>query len=213
MKRDLLTLFNKSLFLLNLISNFKIFSMFEQLTQLAQQFGVESVVKNQAIPNEHNEAVMTEASSSIFSGLQKIVSEGGADQLAGLFQGNNAQNTSNPLIQKLTEQLTGSLGEKFGINNETASGVAGSLIPQILGSLVNKAKDPNDSSFQISDVIAAISGDSAQNSGIMEAISKYGGQFGLDQNADGKVDISDAMSAVTKKGGGLGSILGKLFGK
>jgi hypothetical protein len=28
----------------------------------------------------------------------------------------------------------------------------------------------------------------------MDAISKYGGQFGLDQNADGKVDISDAMS-------------------
>jgi hypothetical protein len=213
MKRDLLTLFNKSLFLLNLISNLKILSMFEQLTQLAQQFGVESVVKNQAIPNEHNEAVMTEASSSIFSGLQKIVSEGGADQLAGLFQGNNAQDSSNPVVQKLTEQLTGSLGEKFGINSETASGVAGSLIPQILGSLVNKAKDPNDSSFQISDVIAAISGNSAQNSGIMDAISKYGGQFGLDQNADGKVDISDAMSAVTKKGGGLGSILGKLFGK
>lgn len=213
MKRDLLTLFNKSLFLLNLISNLKILSMFEQLTQLAQQFGVESVVKNKAVPNEHNEAVMTEASSSIFSGLQKIVSEGGADQLAGLFQGNNAQDSSNPVVQKLTEQLTGNLGEKFGINSETASGVAGSLIPQILGSLVNKAKDPNDSSFQISDVIAAISGNSAQNSVIMDAISKYGGQFGLDQNADGKVDISDAMSAVTKKGGGLGSILGKLFGK
>jgi hypothetical protein len=45
----------------------------------------------------------------------------------------------------------------------------------------------------------------------MDAISKYGGQFGLDQNADGKVDISDAMSAVTNKGGGLGSILGKLL--
>jgi hypothetical protein len=213
MKRDLLTLFNKSLFLLNLISNLKILSMFEQLTQLAQQFGVESVVNNQAVPNEHNEAVMTEASSSIFLGLQKIVSEGGADQLAGLFQGNNAQNSSNPIVQQLTEQLTGTLGEKFGINSETASGVAGSLIPQILGALVNKAKDPNDSSFQISDVIAAIFGNSAQNSGIMEAISKYGGQFGLDQNADGKVDINDAMSAVSKKGGGIGSILGKLFGK
>jgi hypothetical protein len=187
--------------------------MFEQLTQLAQQFGVESVVKNNAIPNEHNEAVMTEASSSIMSGLQKIISEGGADQLAGLFQGNNAQDSSNPVVQKLTEQLSGSLGEKFGINNETASGVAGSLIPQILGSLVNKAKDPNDSSFQISDIIGAISGTSGQNSGIMDAISKYGGQFGLDQNADGKVDISDAMSAVTQKGGGIGSILGKLFGK
>jgi hypothetical protein len=66
------------------------------------------------------------------------------------------------------------------------------LIPKIFS--VNKAKDPNDSSFQISDIIAAISGGGAQGSGIMDAISKYGGQFGLDQNADGKVDISDAMS-------------------
>ena len=187
--------------------------MFEQLAQLAQQFGVESVVKNNAIPNDQNEAVIAEASSSIFSGLQKIASEGGIDQLAGLFQGDNAQNSSNPVVQKLTEQLTGNLGEKFGINGETASGVAGTLIPQILGSLVNKAKDPNDSSFQISHIITAISGNSAQNSGIMDAISKYGGQFGLDQNADGKVDLSDAMTAVTNKSGGLGSILGKLFGK
>lgn len=35
----------------------------------------------------------------------------------------------------------------------------------------------------------------------MVAISKYDGQFGFDQNADGKVDVTDAMSAVTKKGG------------
>ena len=49
--------------------------MFEQLTQLVQQFGNESVVKNDAIPNEQNEAVMNEASSSILSGLQNIVSD------------------------------------------------------------------------------------------------------------------------------------------
>lgn len=187
--------------------------MFEQLTQFAQQFGVESIIKNQAIPNDQNESVINETSSSIFLGLQKIVSEGGADQLAGLFNGNNAQDNSNPVVQKLTEQLTGSLGEKFGLNNAEASGVATSMIPKILGSLINKAKDPNDSSLQISDIIGALSGNSEQNSGIMEAISKYGGQFGLDKNADGKVDISDAMSVLTKKGGGLGSMLGKLFGK
>jgi hypothetical protein len=29
--------------------------------------------------------------------------------LASLFQGDNAQNASNPVVQKLTEQLTGSL--------------------------------------------------------------------------------------------------------
>lgn len=184
--------------------------MLEQLTQLVQQYGNDAVVKNNAIPNEQNDAVMGEASNSILSGLQKIASEGGVEQLAGLFQGNAAQDSSNPVVQQLTQQLSGSLGEKFGIESSAASGVAGSLIPQILGSLVGKAKDPNDS-FQISDLVNAISG--GGNGNLMEAVSKYGGQFALDQNADGKVDMEDAMAAVTKKSGGLGGFLGKLFGK
>jgi hypothetical protein len=185
--------------------------MFDQLTQLVQQYAGDSVVNNSAIPNEQNEAVINETSSSIFSGLQKIVSEGGAEQLAGLFSGNSSIDSSNPVVQQLTQQVTGNLGEKFGLSSDTSAGLASGMIPQILSSLVNKAKDPNDSSFQISDIISAISGNSGQASGIMDTISKYGMQFGLDQNADGKVDVSDAM-ALTKSGG-LGGLLGKLFGK
>ena len=41
---------------------------------------------------------------------------------------------------------------------------------------------------------------------------RYQQKFGLDQNGDGKVDMSDAMDAVTKKGG-IGGMLGGLFGK
>lgn len=186
--------------------------MLEQLIQLAQQYGNDAIVKNNAIPNEQNEAVISEASSSILSGLQKIASEGGVEQLAGLFQGNAAQDNSNPLVKQLSQQLSGSLGEKFGIDSSAASGVAESMIPQILGSLVNKAKDSNDS-FQISDLIGAISGDSSQTTAIMDTISKYGTQFGLDQDADGKVDLHDAITAVTKNSGGLGGFFGKLFGK
>ncbi|PWA09343.1 DUF937 domain-containing protein [Flavobacterium laiguense] len=185
--------------------------MFEQLTQLVQQYGQEAVVKNDAIPNEHNEAVIEEAGNSIFSSLQKIASEGGVEKLASLLQGNNAQDPSNPAVQQITQQLTGSLGEKFGLNNSAAAGVAESLIPQILGGLVNKTNDPNDS-FQITDLLGAITGGGAQSAGIMDAISKYGTQFGLDQNADGKLDMQDAL-AVTKSGGGISGFLGKLFGK
>jgi hypothetical protein len=186
--------------------------MFEQLTQLAQQFGVDAVVNNPAVPNDKNEAVIGEASNSVMSGLQKLGSEGGVDQLAGLFQGNNAEDSTNPVVQKLTQELTGNLGQKFGISAADASGVAATIIPKIISALVGKAKNPNDSSFEISDIIAAISG-GGNNAGIMDAISKYGGQFGLDQNGDGKVDMSDAMEAVTKKGGGLGGMLGGMLGK
>lgn len=185
--------------------------MFEQLTQLVQQYGGNAVVNNTAIPNEHNEAVISETSTSIFAGLQKIASEGGGEQLAGLFNGSSPIDSSNPVVQQITQQLTGSLGEKFGLSSADSSGVASNMIPQILNSLVNKAKDPNDSSFQITDIINSISGNSGQASNIMDTISKYGMQFGLDQNNDGKVDIADA--AALTKSGGLSGLLGKLFGK
>ena len=87
--------------------------MFEQLTQLVQQYGNEAVVKNQSIPNDQNEGVINEASSTILSGLQKILAEGGTNDLASLFQGNNASDSSNPVVQKLTEQFSGNLGYKL----------------------------------------------------------------------------------------------------
>lgn len=185
--------------------------MFEQLTQLVQQYGGDAVVNNAAVPNEHNEAVINETSNSIFDGLKKIASEGGGEQLAGLFNGNSPIDSSNPVVQQITQQLSGNLGEKFGLSSADSSGVASNLIPQILGSLVNKAKDPNDSSFQISDIINSISGNSGQASGIMDTISKYGTQFGLDQNNDGKLDVADVL-VVTKSKGGIAGFIGKLFG-
>ncbi len=186
--------------------------MFDQLTDLVKQFGGDAVVNNTAVPNEQNEAVMNEASSSIIDGLKNMVAQGNISDLAGLFQGNNAGDASNPVVQKLTEQLTGSLGEKFGLSEETSSGVAGSLIPKVLGSLIGNAKAPNQKGFEVSDIINAISGGNG-NSSLMDAVSKYGGQFGLDQDGDGKVGMSDAVAAVTKNSGGLGGLLGKLFGK
>ena len=41
--------------------------MFEQLTELVKQYGGEAVVNNSAVPNEQNDAVMNEASSSIMT--------------------------------------------------------------------------------------------------------------------------------------------------
>lgn len=187
--------------------------MLDQLTELVKQFGGEAVVNNPAVPNEQNEDVLKEASGSIMDSLKGMVANGNISDLTSLFQGANVSDSSNTAVQQITEKLSGTLGEKFGLSSEAASGVAGSLIPKVLGSLVNKAKDPNDSSFQISDIVGALTnGDSAAGSGIMDTISKYGSQFGLDQDGDGKVGVSDAMAAIEKKGG-IGSLLGKLFGK
>jgi hypothetical protein len=185
--------------------------MFEQLTQLVQEFGQNAVVKNDAIPNEQNEAVMKEAESSIFSSLQKMVAGGDLSQLAGLLQSNNLD-SNNPAVKEITNSVSNSLTEKFGLSSVATSGAASNMVPQILSSLVKKANDPKDSSLNVSDIINSITGgSSAENAGIMEMISTYGIHFGLDQNADGKVDVEDAIQ-LTKKGG-LAGMFAKLFGK
>lgn len=185
--------------------------MLEQLIQLAQQFGADAVIKNDAIPNEQNQAVLQETSSSIFSSLQKIASSGDLSQIAGLLQGKDIDK-NNPTVQEITNQVTNSLTEKLGLSADTASGAAKTMIPQILSSLIGKANDPKDTSLNISDLLNSLTGNgTAEHAGIMEAISTYGVHFGLDQNADGKVDLDDAIE-LTKKGG-LGGMLGKLFGK
>ena len=184
--------------------------MFDQLSELVKQFGNDAVVNNPAVPNEQNDAVMNEAGSSILSGLKDMVANGNVNDLSGLLSGNSAINANNPVVKQLTDKVTGNLGEKFGLSSDAAGSVAGGLIPQILGGLINKAKDPNQPGFNMSDLVSAISG--GQGGGLMDAVSKYGGQFGLDQNNDGKVDMGDISSAVSKKGG-LGGLLGKLFGK
>ena len=184
--------------------------MFDQLSELVKQFGNEAVVNNPAVPNEQNDAVMSEAGSSILSGLKDMVANGNINDLTGILSGKSSIDGNNPVVQQLTEKVTGNLGEKFGLSSDVAGSVASGLIPQILGGLINKAKDPNQPGFNMSDLVSAIS--DGKGGGLMDAVSKYGGQFGLDQNNDGKVDMEDAMSAVTKKGG-LGALLGKLFGK
>ena len=119
-------------------------------------------MRNNAILNEQNKPVINVASNSIFSGLQKIVIETGIGQLTELFQVNNSSDNLSPVVQKFTEEFTGNLETKFGVNIETASNVATSLIPKILGSM-KKAKDPNENSFQISDITNAICGSCSQN--------------------------------------------------
>jgi len=185
--------------------------MLDQISELVKQFGGEAIVNNQSVPNEQNEAVMNETGNSILSGLKNMVAQGNVNDIAGLLKSGNVD-ASNPVVQQLTQQLSGNLGEKFGLSSDAASGVAGSMIPKVLGSLIGKANDPNQPGFNVSDIVNSIGG--GNSGGLMDAVSKYGGQFGLDQNKDGKVDMSDATAALSGKSGGfLGGLLGKLFGK
>ncbi len=51
--------------------------MLEQLLNLVKEQAGNAVVNNPAVPNEHNDGVIAEATSSITGGLQQELANGG----------------------------------------------------------------------------------------------------------------------------------------
>lgn len=129
--------------------------MLESLNQLVKEHAQDAIVNNSAIPDEQNEAAVQAASGSILDTLKQQLSSGNIGNLVDAFKGGNAEGSS--VTQQATENFTGKLAG-MGIDLESAKGVAASLIPSIIGKFVNKTNDPNDSSFNIKDIVSQISG-------------------------------------------------------
>src|SRR5687768_2028929 len=103
--------------------------MLDQLMELVRESGQQTVVENPAVPNEQNEAVLQEASSSIYSGLQEQLQSGGPGALKTLFEGVESGDNNNPAVQQVANQFSGNIMEKFGLNSGAAKAIAISLIP------------------------------------------------------------------------------------
>ena len=183
--------------------------MFEELMQAIQQEGQQAVVANPEIPNEQNDAVMQEASGSIMNGMTDMMQQQGPSAIKNLFEGVQSGDPNNSGVQQLSNNFAGNIMEKFGINANTAKTLAASLIPVVLGKIMNRAKDPNDKGFDIGSILGSLTGGNAnagipgmgaqpqaagaQSGGMMDTISNLGTQFGFDKNGDGKTDLSDLM--------------------
>lgn len=120
-------------------------------------------------------------------------------------------------MQQISGNFMSSIMEKFGLNNQQAGGIAGSLIPMILGKLVNKTNDPNDSSLNIQDIFNGLSNNKTSGIDIGSIFSKFSG--GLDKDGDGDVDLNDltmifsgSASGNSNASGNGGGILDKLKG-
>lgn len=146
--------------------------MLENLEQLVRENAQDAIVNNAAVPNEQNEAAIQATSSSIFDTLKAQLASGNVSEIANIFNKGEAAE-SNPVVQQATSSLTDKLAG-FGINADTAKSIGASIIPVILGKLANKTNDPNDSSFNIQDVLGKLAG-----------------------GADGKFDLTDVMGMFT----------------
>lgn len=160
--------------------------MLENLEQLVRENSQELVIDNPQVPNEQNEQVIQAASSSITDVLKGQNGSGGIADLISSFTQGNGGNPLEQITSNFTDKLSG-----LGINAETAKSVGASLIPMIMAKVFNKAADPNDSSFNLQDILGKVAG-----------------------GADGKFDLNDVkdMFGSAKDGAEGEGLLDKLKG-
>ncbi|SEK63301.1 hypothetical protein SAMN04488505_101587 [Chitinophaga rupis] len=195
--------------------------MLDQLLNLVKENAQSAVINNPAVPNEQNEAVIHAATESIASGLQDEMANGNTSQVVSLLGGaGSATDPQNPVVNKLSGNLAGTLLEKFNLPAGTAQQIAGSLIPAVLGSLVKKTNDPNDHSFNLQSILNSLTGGQASGINLSGILGRLSG--GLDKDGDGDVDLQDLMGVLSNgakqqqqqqpSGGGLGGMLKDLLG-
>ncbi|HSZ87716.1 MAG TPA: DUF937 domain-containing protein [Puia sp.] len=143
--------------------------MLENLINLIEQHADNAVVNNPAIPNEQNNAVISEAGNSIEGTLKNMISQGNLQDVQNLFH-NSGNVSSNPATQNITGNFVQSLMDKFGLDQNAANGVASNLIPNVLQSLVSKTNDPNDSSFNLQGIIGQLTSGAGAGGGILDKI-------------------------------------------
>lgn len=133
--------------------------------KMIENSGQESVINNPAVPNEHNQGVMTEAGTSIIDSIKGMMANGQADQVAQL-----ASNPTGPAAQLLQNDFVKNIMNKFGISPEAAQNIASNLLPQVM---------------------AQVSKASSNGSLDLGAIGGMLGKTGLDKDGDGDVDLKD----------------------
>ena len=172
--------------------------MLKELFELVKNQATESVINNPAVPNEQNNEVVAEATNTVASGLRNIVAGGGAQSLLGLFNGGNDKKSllSNPIVSMMMGHFAGKLMNKFNMNNTQANNLSGNLIPGVLGSLINKTNDPNDSGFSLEKLLGSITGNKAgltnqqaAGGGLQDVLAQLTGGGNTSGSGGGVIDI------------------------
>ena len=170
--------------------------MLKELFDLVKGHATETVINNPDVPNEHNDEVVAEATNTVASGLRNVVAGGGIQSLLGLFGsgGNKKSLLSNPIVSMMMGHFAGKLMNKFNMNNTQANHLSGNLIPDILGSLINKTNDPNDSGFSLENLLGSITGNKGSNQNTGGGIGDLLKQFGSGGNGGGIMDIVKSLA-------------------
>ncbi len=201
--------------------------MLEELFNLVKGAAGDSVVNNPDVPNEHNDAVVAEATNTVASGLRNMVAGGGLESIVSLFNNKGGDQSSgkgllsNPIVNMMIGHFAGKLMSKFNLGGDQANNVATNLIPSVISNLVSKTNDPNNSTFSLEGLLNSITGgktaevvqdqQSSGNSGFnfQDLIGQFTGGGGQSGGGGGIMDIVSKLAGGAQNqqqqngGGGL----------
>ncbi len=169
--------------------------MLDQLVKLVEQNAGDAIVKNQAIPNQFNNAAIQEVAGSIFNTLKGQAAQGNLQQVASMLQGGGSSNlASNPMVKQMITSVAGNFAAKFGVSSAQAQSIVAGLLPTVMNQLVKKTNDPKDNSFDLTNIMKSVSGNN---------------------NLDVASILGQVAGGNSKSNplGALGGLAGKLFGK
>ena len=188
--------------------------MLKELFDLVKGEATETVINNPDVPNQYNNDVVAEATNTVASGLRNLVAGGGVQNVLSLFGGNTNKKSllSNPIVSMMMGHFASKLMNKFRMGPSQANNLSGNLIPNVLGQLINKSNDRNDSSFSLEKLLASITGGrsnevTSQSGGIGGLLNQFNG--GSQSNGGGGLmDIvkslaSGAQEQQQRNGGSL----------
>jgi uncharacterized membrane protein YgcG len=186
--------------------------MLDQIVNLIRQAGQESVVNNPEIPNEYNQEVLADATSTITNGFQNVMAGGGFENILELFKGggNNAGGSGisglvkNPIVTMMIGYFISKLVNKYKMSPNSASSVANSLIPNTLSELINQTNDPENPNATLDNLVNSLTGGNTGNSGqgnnggspLQNLLNQFtGGTSG----SGGGFDLQDIIGSLTQK--------------
>jgi hypothetical protein len=147
--------------------------MLEELIKLVKENAGDAIVKNPAIPNEHNEAAIQTAAGGIMNQLKSLITNGNLEKLKEIFSQGNI--SGSPVVSNISKNVSGDLMSKFGINHEQANNITKDLIPNVMGQLVKKTNDPTDKTFDLQAIIGTLTSGQGSLGNIMNSVK---GMFG-----------------------------------
>ena len=174
--------------------------MLKELFDLVKGEATDTVINNPDVPNQYNNDVVAEATNTVASGLRNLVAGGGTQNILSMFGGSTNKKSllSNPIVSMMMGHFASKLMNKFKMGTSQANNLSGNLIPNVLGSLINKSNDANDSAFSLEKLLASITGGRSN-----EVASRGGGIGGL---------LNQFNGASQSNGGGLLDIVKTLAG-